>query len=56
MNKITRYKKVIEWFEQNMPVANSELIYQNPYELIVARDFVCAMHGQENKYGYSPNF
>lgn len=36
MNTTTRYKKVIEWFEQNMPVANSELIYQNPYELIVA--------------------
>jgi endonuclease III len=31
-----RYKKVIEWFKANMPVAESELTYRNPYELIVA--------------------
>ncbi len=31
-----RYKKVIEFFEQSMPVAESELNYRNPYELLVA--------------------
>jgi len=36
MIKKERFKKVIEWFEQNMPVAESELIYKNPFELIVA--------------------
>jgi len=40
MNKIMersdRYKAVIAWFEKNMPVAESELHYDNPYELVVA--------------------
>lgn len=31
-----RYSGVIEWFQQNMPVAESELNYSNPYELVVA--------------------
>jgi endonuclease III len=31
-----RYQKVIEWFKANMPIAESELEYANPYELIVA--------------------
>lgn len=31
-----RYKKVIEWFKENMPVAESELDYLSPYELLVA--------------------
>jgi len=31
-----RFEKVIEWFKVNMPVAESELNYTNPYELIVA--------------------
>lgn len=31
-----RYAKIIEWFEVNMPVAESELNYRNPYELLVA--------------------
>lgn len=31
-----RYKKVIEWFEQSMPVAQTELNYENPYQLLVA--------------------
>jgi len=36
MQREERYKKVIEWFKTNMPVAESELNYRNPYELIVA--------------------
>ena len=31
-----RYRGVIEWFSQNMPSAESELHYRNPYELLVA--------------------
>lgn len=31
-----RYTGVIEWFEQNVPVAQSELNYGSPYELLVA--------------------
>lgn len=31
-----RYRHIIEWFQQNMPVAESELHYQNPYQLLVA--------------------
>ena len=31
-----RYEKVIEWFTLNKPTAETELIYRNPYELIVA--------------------
>ena len=36
MQKEERFKKVIEWFKVNMPVAESELSYDNPYQLIVA--------------------
>ncbi|MCX6220196.1 MAG: endonuclease III [Bacteroidia bacterium] len=28
--------KVIEWFQQNMPVAETELRYQDPFQLLVA--------------------
>ena len=36
MEKKERYKKIIEWFEINMPVAKSELHYNNAFELLVA--------------------
>ncbi|HCT94475.1 MAG: endonuclease III [Bacteroidetes bacterium GWE2_39_28] len=36
MKKKERYRGVIEWFVQNMPVAESELNYENPYQLVVA--------------------
>jgi len=36
LSKAKRFKYVIEWFEKNMPVAETELHYINPYELIVA--------------------
>lgn len=36
MNKKERFEKVIEWFETNMPIAETELDYTNPYELLVA--------------------
>lgn len=31
-----RYRLVLDWFETNMPAAESELEFSNPYELIVA--------------------
>jgi len=31
-----RYEKVIAWFAENMPVAETELDYKNPFELLVA--------------------
>ena len=31
-----RYKQIIAWFTENMPVAESELHYNNPFELLVA--------------------
>ncbi len=31
-----RYSNIIAWFEQNMPVAESELNYETPFQLLVA--------------------
>ncbi|NDW12391.1 endonuclease III [Bacteroides sp. 214] len=36
MTKKERYKIVIEWFQQNVPVAETELQYESPYQLLVA--------------------
>lgn len=36
MTKKERYQKVFDWFEENVPVAESELKFSNPYELLVA--------------------
>ncbi len=36
MTKKERFEKVIEWFQVNMPIAETELHYNNPYELLVA--------------------
>jgi endonuclease-3 len=36
MTKKERYKKVIEYFKENMPVAETELHYNSPYELLTA--------------------
>lgn len=36
MQQKERYSKVIEWFQKNMPVAQTELHYKNAYELLVA--------------------
>lgn len=36
MTKKERYKKVIDYFQENMPIAETELDYTNPYELLVA--------------------
>ena len=31
-----RFRGITDWFQQNMPVAESELQYQNPYQLLVS--------------------
>ena len=36
MIKKKRYVKVLEYFQTHMPVAETELTYQNPFELLVA--------------------
>lgn len=36
MKKSKRYSKIVDWFELNMPVAESELKFKNPFELIVS--------------------
>jgi endonuclease-3 len=36
LSKVKLFQNVIGWFEKNMPVAETELHYINPYELIVA--------------------
>lgn len=36
MRKEERYKGIVDWFSKNMPVAESELHYKNPYQLLIA--------------------
>ncbi|MCF8404817.1 MAG: endonuclease III [Bacteroidales bacterium] len=36
MTKKDRYNEVLAWFEENNPMAETELTYTNPYELAVA--------------------
>ena len=36
MKKKERYEKVINWFQENVPVAETELHYNDPFELLIA--------------------
>lgn len=36
MTKKERYKHVVDWFIENRPIAETELDYKNPYQLLVA--------------------
>jgi endonuclease-3 len=36
MTKKERYESILNWFSSNMPIAESELNYSNPYELLTA--------------------
>ncbi len=36
MRREDRYKGVIDWFQANVPIAETELHYRNPYELLIA--------------------
>lgn len=36
INQKERYLKVLEWFQENMPIAESELRYETPFQLAVS--------------------
>ena len=36
MRKKERFEKILEWFRINRPIAETELHYRTPYELLVA--------------------
>src|SRR4026208_350829 len=36
MTRKERYKFVLDYFQNNMPVAETELVYDSPYQLLVA--------------------
>ena len=36
MRKKERYEKILAWFRENVPVAETELHYGNPFELLIA--------------------
>ncbi|MDR0698016.1 MAG: endonuclease III [Tannerella sp.] len=36
MRKEERYKGIVGWFEKNMPIAETELHYKNPFQLLIA--------------------
>jgi len=36
MKKTEKFERIINWFQTNMPIAETELHYANPYELLVA--------------------
>lgn len=36
MTKAQRYEAIVAWFRENVPVAQSELVFSNPYQLIVS--------------------
>ena len=36
MKKEERYKKIIEWFSVNMPIAETELHYESPFQLLIS--------------------
>ena len=36
MRKEERYKGVLNWFNEHVPVAETELHYDNPYQLLIA--------------------
>ena len=36
MRKKERYEKILAWFRANRPIAETELHYDNPFELLIA--------------------
>jgi endonuclease-3 len=38
MTKKDRFEKIIDYFSKNHPIAETELHYKNPYQLLVAVD------------------
>ncbi len=35
-NRVERYSRIIEWFEREMPVVQTELAYSDPFQLAIA--------------------
>ncbi|MFN8242304.1 MAG: hypothetical protein U0X39_16325 [Bacteroidales bacterium] len=44
MTKRNFLHMVIDYFEKNRPAPETELVYSNPFELIVARNIICTVH------------
>lgn len=36
MNRKERYKEILDWFQKHVPEAETELLYDSPYQLLVA--------------------
>ena len=36
MRKKERYEKILAWFREHVPVAETELHYENPFQLLIA--------------------
>ena len=36
MTRKERFAGIVDWFEKNVPIAETELHYGNPYQLLVA--------------------
>lgn len=36
MRKKERYEKILAWFRENRPVAETELHYETPFQLLIA--------------------
>ena len=53
MRKKERYEKILAWFRENVPVAETELHYDNPFELLIAVILLCTMYGQTGEYHHS---
>ena len=53
MRKKERYRKVIAWFQDNIPVAETELHYNNPYELLIAVILSAQCARQTGEYHHS---
>ena len=54
MKKEERYKGVLDWFEANVPVAETELHYDDPYQpTAYCRDSISSVHRQTGEYDYA---
>ena len=53
MTRKERYEAVIGWFEEHMPVAETELHYTTPFELLVAVILSAQCHGQAGEHDHS---
>jgi len=44
MTKKERYQQAIAYFEEQIPIAETELVYDNPFQLLVAVILSRSMH------------